>query len=204
MPHTPRVPDHRVPNPRVPAAERRAMLVAAGVEIARAEGGRAVTLARVAEATGVTKPVAYRLFDSLADLLLQMERHVLAGYETVVTGALERAAARGASRAELLGVLAAAYVDHSLGAGEVYDTVSAARTAAEHVDQHVFELPASAPQLAEALGIPPDRRTGTLVAFLGAADNLVAAVQAGVLDRDTAVDHLVALFAPQLPAGGRP
>ncbi|MEU2199220.1 TetR/AcrR family transcriptional regulator [Isoptericola sp. NPDC019482] len=190
--------------PRVPAAERRAMLVAAGVEIARAEGGRAVTLARVAEAGGVTKPIAYRLFDSLADLLLQMERHVVAGYETVVTEALERAAARGVSRPEVLEVLARTYVDHSLGAGEVYDTVSAARTAAQDVEQHVFELPASAPRLAEALGVPAGRETGMLVMFLGAADNLVAAVQAGVLDRDAAVDHLVALFAPQLPAGDAP
>ncbi|MFD6134129.1 TetR/AcrR family transcriptional regulator [Isoptericola sp. NPDC060257] len=191
-------------SPRVPAAARRTMLVAAGIEIARAEGGRAVTLARVAEACGVTKPIAYRLFGSLADLLLQMERHVVAGYETVVSDALDRAAARGASRPELLDVLARAYVEHSLGAGEVYDTVSAARTAAEDVEQHVFELPGSAPRLAEVLGIPAARATGVLVMFLGAADNLVAAVQAGLLDRDAAVDHLVALFAPQLPVGDRP
>lgn len=36
--------------------------------------------------------------------------------------------------------------------------------------------------------------------FLGAADNLVTAIQAGVIERDAAVDRLVALFAPLVPA----
>ena len=178
------------------------MLVAAGVEIARAEGGRAVTLTRVAEACGVTKPIAYRLFDSLTDLLAQMERHVLAGYETIVTQALDHAEETGAAQAELLEVVASAYVNYSLGEGAVFDAVSAARTAAEGAEEHTFELPDSYLRFANALGVPPGRATGLVVMFVGAADALVEAIQAGVLDRETAIGHLVALFVPQLAHGG--
>ncbi|MFJ9388443.1 TetR/AcrR family transcriptional regulator [Nocardioides sp. NPDC101246] len=182
---------------RVPATQRREMLVTAGVEIARAEGGRAVTLARVAEACGVSKPIAYRLFDSLADLLTQMERHVVAGYETVVDDALDDAMRSGASRAELLEVLTRTYVSHSLGAGAVYDTVSAARAATEEVEEHFFEVPESFARFCrDNLGLPAGDETAVLAMFQGAADNLVLAIQAGAVEQAAAVDHLVALFAP--------
>ncbi|MBC7275652.1 TetR/AcrR family transcriptional regulator [Nocardioides sp.] len=185
---------------RLPAAQRRELLVAAGVEIARAEGGRAVTLARVAEACGVSKPIAYRLFDSLTDLLTLMERQVVADYEAAVIGALEDARRDGASPAELLSVLARTYVDHSLGAGAVYETVSAARAATEEVEDHFFEVPDAFSRIWEMLGLPAGEETALLTMFLGAADNLVTAIQAGVIEQDAAVDRLVALFAPLVPA----
>ncbi|MEU0317055.1 TetR/AcrR family transcriptional regulator [Nocardioides sp. NPDC006273] len=186
---------------RLPAAQRREMLVAAGIEIARAEGGRAVTLARVAEAGGVSKPIAYRLFDSLTDLLTRMERQVVAAYETAVIGALEDARRDGASPVGLLSVLARTYVDHSLGAGAVYETVSAARAATEEVEAHFFEVPEGFSRIwREMLGLPSGEETALLTMFLGAADNLVTAVQAGVIEQEGAVDRLVALFAPLVPA----
>lgn len=182
---------------RVPAARRREMLVAAGVEIARVEGGRAVTLARVAEACGVSKPIAYRLFDSLADLLTQMERQIVADYETVVADALHEAQREGASPAELLEILAQTYVGYSLGEGAVYDTVSAARAATEEVEDHFFEVPETFILLCrEMFGVPAGGETALLVMFQGAADSLVTAIQAGAVEQEAAVDHLVALFAP--------
>jgi AcrR family transcriptional regulator len=185
---------------RLPATQRREQLVAAGVELARAEGGRAVTLARVAEACGVSKPIAYRLFDSLTDLLTRMERQVVADYEAAVIGALEDARRDGASPAELLSVLARTYVDHSLGAGAVYETVSAARAATEEIEEHFFEVPEAFSRIwREMLGLPAGEETTLLTMFLGAADNLVTAIQAGVIEQDAAVDRLVALFAPLVP-----
>lgn len=186
---------------RLPAAQRREMLVAAGVEIARAEGGRAVTLARVAEAGGVSKPIAYRLFDSLADLLTRMERQIVTGYEAVVLEALEDAQRAGASPTELLSVLARTYVDHSLGAGAVYDTVSAARAATEEVEDHFFEVPEAFSWVCrEMFGAPAGEEIALLAMFQGAADSLVTGIQAGAIEHDAAVDHLIALFAPLVPA----
>ncbi|GGU43569.1 TetR/AcrR family transcriptional regulator [Nocardioides albus] len=182
---------------RVPAQQRREMLMAAGVEIARVEGGRAVTLARVAEACGVSKPIAYRLFDSLADLLTQMERQIVSGYEKVVLDALEAARRNGASPVELLSVLARTYVDHSVGAGAVYDTVSAARAATEEVEDHFFEVPEAFSSVCrEMFGAPAGEEIALLAMFQGAADSLVTAIQAGAIEQAAAVDHLVTLFSP--------
>lgn len=182
---------------RVPAAQRREMLVAAGVEIARAEGGRAVTLARVAEACGVSKPIAYRLFDSLADLLTQMERKVVADYDTVVLAALSDARRAGAAPADLLDVMTRTYLRYSVGEGAVYDTVSSARSATEEVEEHFFEIPESFSEVwKEIFGATTDDQTAILAMFQGAADNLVLAIQADAIEQKAAEDHLIALFTP--------
>lgn len=186
---------------RVPATERRVMLVEAGIEIARAEGGRAVTLARVAEACGVTKPIAYRLFTDVSDLLGQMHQRIVQEYEAVIRDELEQATAKAASGRGLLEVLVRSYVDHSLGAGAVYDTVAAALVATVPADGHGLVLPQAYPSLARDLfHLSEQQEAAVTVMFLGAADHLVSAVQAGVLSRSDAVEHLTCLFATYLAA----
>lgn len=189
-------------NARVPAEQRRDMLVGAGIEIARAEGGRAVTLARVAEACGVSKPIAYRLFDSLADLLVQMERRVVDGYVRVVTEALTDAVKVGAGRAERLAVLVESYVDHSLGEGAVFDAVSGARAAAEGTKEHLFELPDPLVDLgAGVFGLAREQAVPLVIMFQGAVDYLVVGVEAGAVSREAAIAHVIDLFTPQLAEG---
>lgn len=190
---------------RIPAAEREAMLVEAGIEIARAEGGRSVTLARVAEACGVTKPIAYRLFADLPDLLAQMQQRILAGYEAVIAQALRRAMASGASRAELLEVLSRTYVEHNLADGAVYDTVSAALAATAAAEEPLLTLPDSYLALARDLfGLPAGQETAAVAMFLGAADYLVAAVQTGLVTSQDAIAQLTSLFAPLLAPQEQP
>lgn len=179
---------------RVAAPERKRMLVRAGIDIARREGGKAVTLARVAEECGVTKPIAYRLFDSLADLLLQMEREVVAGYLAVMEGALARAKTDGASRSDIFRRLARAYLEHGLGEGAVYDVVASARTAASDVDEINYGIP-DAKRFADAVwDLPDDERTARVIMFDGAVDSLILALRAGIMDVDSAVEHLTKLF----------
>lgn len=187
---------------RVPSTERRQMLVEAGIEIARTQGGRAVTLARVAEACGVSKPIAYRLFDSLTDLLVHMERHVVAEYEAVVINSLANADTTEASRRQRLATVTSAYIHHGLGAGAVYDTVLAARIATEDASENFYEFPDAFLALArDHLGVPEGQEIPVLAMFQGAADYLVKAVEAGVLGADAAIDHLLALFAPYIDGG---
>lgn len=185
---------------RVSSEQRRRMLVSAGIEIARTDGGRAVTLARVAEAGGVSKPLAYRLFDSLADLLLQMERQIIAQYEAVMLEALARGTAAALPGRDLLALLAGSYVDHSLGVGAVFDTVSSARVATQPMAEHSLELPHQfILAMADTLALTHDAATAYVTMFTGAADSLVVAVEAGLVTREDAIGHLVALFAPRLP-----
>lgn len=178
---------------RLPSAKRRQQLIEAGIEIAREEGGNAVSLARVADRAGVSKPIAYRHFGTLTGLLGEMHREVVAGYERAVAEAVT------ASRDETGGavaVIAAAYVDHSLGLGGVFKAITAARTAAEGMGGETFAPPETYVELAmQGVGLSREAAVPLIVMFLGAADNLVAAVQAGVLTRDAAVVHLVDLFS---------
>lgn len=187
---------------KVPSSVRRQMLVKASIEIARKEGARAVTLARAADACGVSKPIAYRIFQDLPDLLVHMQREVLAGYEATIAAQLEDAATHGASRERLLGVLARAYVEHSLGPGAVYDTVTAALAAMTSAEEPSSVLPERYVEIAATFFALPQNHAAVGVAmFLGAADNLVAAVQAGWLESEDAVISLVDLFLPMFERG---
>lgn len=182
---------------RVAAPERRRILILAGIDIARREGGRAVTLARVAEECGVTKPIAYRLFESLADLLLQMEREVVAGYMAVMDDALEKARADGASRSDVFRRLARAYLEHGMGEGAVYDVIAAARTAAivaTDAGQIRYEVPDSRRFAAAVWDLPDDELTTRVIMFDGAADAIILALQAGLLELGDAVEHMARLF----------
>lgn len=185
---------------RIPSAQRRAMMISEGIEIVRNEGGSAVTLTRVAEASGVSKPIAYRLFDSLEDLLRKMEERILDAYETALLSDLVRARTRGATDEELLEIVARSYVNYGLNEGSVYDTILAARIS-HKAETRMFDLDASIlPLLAECTGAREEALAPLVAMFVGAADYLVAAVQAGRFTEYEAVQHLITLFSPQVAA----
>lgn len=60
------------PTTRLPAPERRALVLAAGRELFGARGYDGVTLEQVAAAAGVTKPIVYRHFGSKRDLYIAL------------------------------------------------------------------------------------------------------------------------------------
>jgi AcrR family transcriptional regulator len=55
--------------PRMPAEERRSQILDATVKLIAQRGYEAVSMEGIARAAGVTKPVVYDLFGTLADLL---------------------------------------------------------------------------------------------------------------------------------------
>ena len=55
--------------------QRRAQLLETAAVIVRAEGTDALTLARLAEQAGVTKPIAYEHFGTRAGLLIALYRY---------------------------------------------------------------------------------------------------------------------------------
>lgn len=181
---------------RMASSRRRQLLIEAGIVIAREEGGRAVSLARVAERCGVSKPIAYRHFGTLAALLEEMQRHVVGGYESAVTEAMGDARL---VHSDAVAVIAKAYIEHSVGDGAVYEAISAARVALEGATEETFVLPERYVELVtETFGMPREAAVPLLVMFLGAADNLVAAVHAGAIAPTQAVDHLTGLFTAGL------
>ncbi len=59
---------------RMTNEQRRSQLLQTAYEIIRSEGTDALTLARVAERAGVSKPVAYEHFETRSGLLIAMYR----------------------------------------------------------------------------------------------------------------------------------
>lgn len=193
-------PDGRPSRRRFAAAQRREQLLEVATDLARRDGTGSLTLARVAQAAGVSKPVAYQHFGTLAGLLAAMYERIGAQYEAAVIAPLAERA-RGADRHHALRALCAAYVDHGLGPGAVHDEVGAAlqaldpgdRTARTDVADRYSGL------ISGVFGIPEEQAYRLSVAFLGSADRLCEAVLAGRMSRDLAVGTLVDLFSPAVP-----
>lgn len=72
---------------RMPAAERRRQLLDTALGVFAASGFHGASMAGVAEAAGVTKPVLYQHFDSKRDLYLQLLDDVGARLGDVITDA---------------------------------------------------------------------------------------------------------------------
>ncbi|WP_244858013.1 TetR/AcrR family transcriptional regulator [Agromyces archimandritae] len=187
---------------RLSAAERRRRLIDAGVAIAREEGGASVTLARVAARTGVTKPIAYRHFGTLPDLLAALHEAILDRYGQVVREALDAAGSRPRER---LAAIARAYITHGLGEGAAYDAVTAARIVAGGPAEPDFVVPERLEQVfVDAFDLDGDRAAPLIVMFIGAGDGLVESVNAGVLSTELAIASLVDLFGRMLAEPGAP
>lgn len=79
--------------PRVPAEQRRSELLDAALNLVVSEGHGAVTMERVADEAGVTKPVVYGQFASRSELLSQLLRReqtlAMAQVIELVPGGLE-------------------------------------------------------------------------------------------------------------------
>src|SRR5438128_856223 len=69
---------------RMSAAARKELLLETALRMAREDGAGSLTLAKVADACGVSKPIAYQHCASLTVLLLEMLQRVGAVYEDTV------------------------------------------------------------------------------------------------------------------------
>jgi AcrR family transcriptional regulator len=92
---------------RLPAAERRAQLLAVACQLFARDGYRGASMEAIAEAAGVTKPVLYQHFSSKHALYNDLLSSELARLE----GALEEALAQAGDNAERLRRGFGAYLD---------------------------------------------------------------------------------------------
>ncbi|MCB7135034.1 TetR/AcrR family transcriptional regulator [Cellulosimicrobium marinum] len=194
------------PRRRVSAAARREDLLATAVDLARADGVGSLTLARVAAAGGVTKPVAYQHFGTLTGLLRAMHARIGTAQEEQVLARLATPGPDGATPgpAERAHALSAAYLDCCLDDGALHDEIGAALVAAgDDGAPRVDPADRYAQVAAEVLGLDEPAAFPVVVAFLGAADRLCDAVLAGRLTRDDAVRTLAALLGAATDASGR-
>jgi AcrR family transcriptional regulator len=206
------MPEARPPaaSKRMPKAQRRRQLLDTAYAIVRSEGTDALTLARLAERAGVTKPIAYEHFGTRAGLLAALYRD----YEEQQTKAMHAAIEAGGRRLEdVASIVSAAYVDCVLSAGPACDDIAAALSAFEETkdflqssrDYNIGELRKA---FAPFVKLPRRRAAAILAGVLGAADALSHAAAAGRMSRAEAVDALSrimigALTNNQAPSAAR-
>lgn len=191
------------PRRRVSAPQRREQMVAMAIAMARESGVGALTLARVAEAGGVSKPLAYRHFGTMAGLLRAVYDKIGTEYEDAILGKISLQAERGVAPVSMLRELCEAYVACSIDSGALLDEIGAALLAVEDGAQSCRVASANhyTDVVARLCGIDRSQAYGLTVAFVGAADRICEAVIAGYLDRQEGVTTLVTLFTPHLVSG---
>lgn len=180
------------PAKRLPHDKRRLQLLETAAAIVRAEGTDALTLARVAERAGVTKPIAYEHFETRAGLLVALYRHFDARQAEGARAALE---SRAHTLSDAVSILATSYVDCTLEAGREFGAIAAALAATEEMDdfRHVMreqyaELFRSA--LVRFIRLPNKSSKALLLGLIGAAEILSQAAAAGRLSRKDAINAL--------------
>jgi AcrR family transcriptional regulator len=181
---------------RLPRDQRRLQLLETAAAIVRADGTDALTLARVAEQAGVTKPVAYEHFETRAGLLMALYRHLDARQGEAARVALE---SRAQTLEDAVAILAAAYVDCTLDAGREFGAIAAALSATEEMDdfRHA-QREAYADLYRQALGrfapLPAKGGKALFLGLIGAADTLSNAAAGGRMTRKDAVDALARIM----------
>ncbi len=187
---------------RLPRDERRRQLLETAAAIVRAEGTDALTLARVAEQAGVTKPVAYEHFETRAGLLVALYRHFDARQTETARAALE---SRAHTLDDAVAILAATYVDCALDAGKEYGAIAAALSATEEMDDFRHALREDYVELyREALGrftaMPGREGKAVMLGLIGAADTLAQAAAASRMSRKEAIRALTRIMLGALKA----
>jgi AcrR family transcriptional regulator len=177
---------------RMAKDERRRQLLDTALAIVRDEGTDALTLGRLAERAGVTKPIAYEHFGTRAGLLIALFRD----YDDRTTVAVRAAlASAGKSLRDVAWILSTAYVDTCLSMGPEVSAVFDALSASEETGdfrRSFREFLVAEFRRAFTPFVKLQGRTGKalLVGFIGAAETLAEEAAAGRISRSEAVSAL--------------
>lgn len=186
------------PRRRLSREARQRQLLDAAWALVREEGTDALTLGRLAERAGVTKPVAYDHFGTRDGLLVALYEEFDARQTALMDEALARSAATLDARAR---VIAGSYVDCVMQQGREIPGVAAALAGSPRLEQvkrdwetaFVGKCRAALAPFADAGPIPP----AAWRAVLGAAEALAGAAAHGEIDaaqaRDELADTIVAM-----------
>ncbi|PRX96339.1 TetR/AcrR family transcriptional regulator [Allonocardiopsis opalescens] len=174
---------------RLPRGERREQLLRVALDVVRGEGTDALTLVRLAERAGVSRPVVYDHFGTREGLLTAL----YAAYDEGI-GRTIRAALRtgGRSLEDVAAVLAGAYVDGVLDAGPECEDVLAAlsgnpRTREVRSRSQEFYIEEFRAALAPYRPLSRDADLALLIGVFSTVDGLARAAASGRVSRDQAV-----------------
>ena len=181
------------------AAARRADLLRTAKAIVLRDGVAALTLANLAAACGVSKPIAYNHFGSRERLLAELYQELGAEHEVSARAALATMQRQGGHPEQAAQTIASALIECLVQNGSLYDAIMAALIASpdgarlsEELNEAIVS--AYAATLGE-LGIGPDRSRVLVRAMIGAAEGLVSAISRGEARPAEAIAILARLVA---------
>lgn len=185
---------------RMTGLDRRAQLLAKARDIIRKRGVADLTLATLADACGVTKPIAYNHFGSRENLLFELYRELGSDHEARARDAMAVVRNQADAAQKAGAVIATEFIDCTLQNGDLYDQIMAALRASPNGAQMCADLEAqitrSYSTALKAAGVD-ERRAGLLAqGLIGAGAGLATAVGRGQASRDEAIALLGQFIAP--------
>ncbi|MED7948898.1 TetR/AcrR family transcriptional regulator [Streptomyces sp. BE303] len=186
---------------RLPKAARREQLLDTAMAIVRVRGADGLTLATLAEAAGVSRPIAYDHFGTRPGLLLALYRRLDERHRASVAQALQDAAP---TVEEVARVISAAYFACATDMPEL-NAVSAALKGDPDMEAGRQEMTDSYADLMAAALRPythlePDTLRLYCAGALGAAEALAAVLNRGRASEDDVTDTLTDLVVGGLQA----
>ncbi|HEV7325667.1 MAG TPA: TetR/AcrR family transcriptional regulator [Bosea sp. (in: a-proteobacteria)] len=188
---------------KLPKQERREQLLACAQEMIREEGTEALTLARVAERAGVTKPVAYDHFGTREALMVELFRRIDDRQTALLVDTLKTTEGRLDA---IAATIAAAYMSCALEVGTEWYALSAALKGSEAMEAVQRELVARyvgiwrdafAPHAAH---LPPDELNLRCIGILGAGEAISLELLRGHIDEARAARSLATLITAAIAA----
>jgi len=187
---------NRSPARRLPKAERHQQLLDTALLIVREEDVDRLTLGRLAERAGVSKPVVYDHFATRSALLIELYRWI----DIERVKAFQEAMAAGARDVqETVDTLASAYIHCAADKTGEFHAVGAALAGSEEkavVFQELLDncVTMFVSVLTPHATMPPDSLQKCCVGLVGAGEALSVALGRGRLTQDEAVTALAALI----------
>ncbi len=178
------------PRRRLSREDRLRQLLDVAWQLVRDEGTEGLTLGRLAELAGVTKPVVYDHFVTRAGLLAALYEDFDGRQNQVFAEALD---ASGATLEERAGVIASCYVDCVLLQGREIPGVIAALSSSPELETLKRKYEAIfLDKCRDALAPFGQVSQAGLRAMLGAAEALSYAAASGEISREEAQEELLA------------
>ena len=191
------------PARRLPKAERHQQLLDTALLIVREEDVDRLTLGRLAERAGVSKPVVYDHFPKRSALLIELYRWIdierVTAFETAMA-----ASARGLD--ETVDALASAYIHCAADKTGEFHAVGAALAGSEEkavVFQELLDncVTMFVSVLTPHAGMPQESLQKCCVGLVGAGEALSVALGRGRLTHDEAVSALASLIRGVVQSG---
>lgn len=194
------------PRRRLTRENRLRQLLDAAWQLVRDEGTEALTLGRLAEQSGVTKPVVYDHFGTRSGLLVALYQDFDARQTQLMDAALEAGEPTLPGKAQ---VIATAYVDCVLLQGREIPGVIAALASTPELERTKREYESvflnKCRQAFEPFAGTAGLTAAGLRAMLGAAEALSQAAVSGEINADQAKDELVNVIVAMVDrSAGKP